>query len=58
MIQLTKSITFILLLLIVISLNSISSKILFKDDFNKLDETKWDIIDSKHECNRKWNKIF
>ena len=40
------------------SLNSISSKILFEDDFNELDETKWDIIDGKHECNRKCRIII
>ena len=36
-----------------ILLNSISPKILLEDDFNQIDETKWDLINGKHHCNRK-----
>ena len=33
-------------------INLISTKILFEDNFNKLDESKWDIINGKHDCKR------
>ena len=39
-----------LILVFSITLNSFSSKIIFEDDFNKLDQRKWDIIDGKHHC--------
>ena len=37
---------------------SISSEILFEDNFNDFDETKWEIIQSEQLCKSKLNMII
>ena len=36
------------------SFHLISSEIVLEDDFNELNETKWQVIGYKHRCERKY----
>ena len=51
---------FLILISLIIS-KSNSSELLFVDNFNELNETKWDVFSSEQQCKRKitmLNKIY